>query len=274
MSRRSGTTRLARGAPMLLAVLLAACAGAGGPRPDVVGAQRELAGELIARRDYARAFAVADALCRAEPKRADGYLLRGIIYREQGLYPEAEGDLKEAVRLDPKSARAHSALAVLYDSRNGAEDALEHHRRAADLEPTTAAYLNNLGFSLFAHGRAREAVEVLRRAARSAPADPRIRNNLGFALAAVGDLTHAAEQFAYGGTPAEAKTNLGWAYERRAALPQAYDLYVEALRLDPGAAAARKNLARVAKDLGREIPPDVSPSAATPAAAAGTPPGA
>ncbi len=243
------------------AVALAGCAR--GPRPDVIGAQRSLATELIQKRDYARAFSVADALCRSAPRRPDGYLLRGIVYREQRLLDEARGDLEEAVRLAPKSARAHSALAILHDALASTEAALEHHRRAVKLEPNDPQYLNNLGFSLFVHGKAREAVETLQRAVRAAPADPRIRNNLGFALAAAGDLTRAAEQFAFGGTPADAKTNLGWAYERRGSLAQAFELYVDALRLDPGATSARKNLTRVAHDLGRTPPADVA-----------TPPGA
>ena len=170
----------------ILALGLGGCAR--GPRPDVVGAQRSLANELIKKHDFARAFAVADALCRSSPREPDGYLLRGIVYREQRLLTEAEGDLKEAVRLAPKSARAHSALAILHDALANSEDALEHHRRAVKLEPNDPQYLNNLGFSLFAHGKPREAVETLQRAVRAAPADARIRNNLGFAFAATGDL--------------------------------------------------------------------------------------
>jgi Flp pilus assembly protein TadD len=238
------------------AVVVAGCAH--GPREDVAGAQRELARELVQQRDWQRGFAMADALCRSAPRDPEGFLLRGIVYREQRLFTESEGDLKEALRLDSRSARAHSALAILYDLQSRSEDAVDHHRRAAELGPGDPRYLNNLGFSLFARGSTRDAVEVLQQAVRASPADSRIRNNLGFAYAGAGDLTRAAEQFAFGGSPAEAKNNLGWAYERRGALPQAFELYVEALRLDPGATAARKNLTRVARDLGREPPAELA----------------
>lgn len=247
--------RLRQSLAAALALGLAACAAR--QHQDVLGAQRALASELVARREWPAAFAAADGLCRAAPGRADGFLLRGVVYREQGMQAEAEADLREAVRLDGSLASAHSALAILYDQRGQAADALVHHRRAAELEPRNPGYLNNLGFSLFGHGRAREAVPVLSEALRAAPADPRIRNNLGFAYAAAGDLTSAAEQFERGGTAAEARNNLGWAYERRGALAQAFDQYVEAIRLDPSSTAARQNLARVAKALERTLPADL-----------------
>ncbi len=245
-----------RGSAWVLVVLaLGGCAT--GRKPDVLSAQRALATELVARRDWSGAFAAADGLCRSAPRKADGYLLRGIVYREQGLTTEAEADLKEALRLDGKLAAAHSAVAVLYDGQGRSGDALTHHRRAAELEPRNPGYLNNLGFSLFGHGRARDAVPILHEALRAAPTDQRIRNNLGFAYAATGDLSRAAEQFDRGGTPAEARNNLGWAYERRGALGQAFDEYEKAIRLDPRSALARENLTRVAQELKRPVPADL-----------------
>lgn len=241
---------------LLLVVALGACAS--GRKPDVLSAQRALARELVARRDWSGAFAAADGLCRAAPKKTDGYLLRGIVYREQGLNTEAEADLKEALRIDQRLAPAHSALAVLYDVQGRSTDALVHHRRAAELEPRNPGYLNNLGFSLFGHGRARDAVPILHEALRSAPTDQRIRNNLGFAYAATGDLARAAEQFEKGGSAAEARNNMGWAYERRGSLIQAYDQYSEAVRLDPRSPAARENLTRVAHELKRPLPADLA----------------
>ena len=59
-----------------------------------------------------------------------------------------------------------------------------------------------------------------------------------------------------GGTEAEAKNNLGFAYERRGDMANAYDLYVEAVRLDPKAERARSNLVHAAVVLGRPVPPE------------------
>jgi Flp pilus assembly protein TadD len=241
----------------LVAVVGIALVGCAGPSKEL-RARRALGAELVKRGNWKAAFDVVDRLCRDDPEDPQALLLRGIIYTEQRLLAEAEADLKDAVRLAPKLASAHGALGMLYDIQGKPVDALVHHRRAVDLAPRDPGYLNNLGFSLFASGRARDAVAILHEALRAAPTDGRIRNNLGFAYAAAGDLTRAAEQFGIAGPPAQARNNLGWAYERRGAFAQAFDLYVEAVRMDPASDTARQNLSRVAKSLGRDVPAELT----------------
>jgi len=88
----------------------------------------------------------------------------------------------------------------------------------------------------------------------------------------MGDLRRAAREFQMGGTEAEAKNNLGFAYERRGDMANAFELYVEALRLDPTVARARSNLVHAALVLGRPVPPEAStPADPTPAASTPTP---
>jgi Flp pilus assembly protein TadD len=240
---------------LLPAVLALACATA--KKPDVAAAQRGLARELLKRGDLPAAFAAADAAVRAHPDDADALAIRGTIYRDQGLRAEAKADLEEAVRLQPDHAGAHSALAVLLEGAGESEASLAHHRRAAELEPRNAGYLNNLAFSLFVRGKPRDAIPVYHEALRASPFDARIRNNLGFAYAAAGDFASAAEQFERGGSPAYAKNNLGYAYERRGSAGQAFDSYVEAVRLDPGLQIARQNLERVSRQTRRDLPSDL-----------------
>src|SRR5262245_50784627 len=151
-------------------------------------------------------------------------------------------------------------------------EAEAEHREAVRLAPKNPAYLNNLGFSLFLGQRFKEAVSVYESAARLAPLSQRVRTNLGFACAAMGDLRRAAREFQMGGTEAEAKNNLGFAYERRGDMANAYDLYVEALRLDPKVERARSNLVHAAIVLGRPVPPEAE--AAPPTNAGASPEGA
>jgi len=244
-------------AVLFAAAALAACAGASVKRADTFKARKAMAREMVRRSDWAQAFTLVDGLYREKPRDHEVLALRGVIYREQRLVAEAEADLAESLKIEPNNAYAHSNLGILLD-QEGRSGAVEHHRRAKELEPRNAAYVNNLAFSLFAHGKPRDAIPIFHEALRLEPTNARTRNNLGFAYAKAGDFRRAAEQFAMGGAPAEAKNNLGYAYQASSNFAQAFDLYVEALRLDRGLARARQNLVDVAKRLGRPIPADLA----------------
>ena len=177
-----------------------------------------------------------DDLHRERPDDTEVLTMRGIVYRERGLFNDAEADLKAALKLAPESADAHAALGILYDVQMRSEAEAEH-REAVKLAPNNPAYLNNLGFSLYLRHRFKEAIKSYESAARLAPLSRRVRTNLGFACAAMGDLRRAAREFQMGGSEAEAKNNLGFAYERRGDMANAFDLYLEAVRLDPRASA-------------------------------------
>lgn len=242
-----------------LGLALGACATqSGSVHADSYLVRKKLARELIARGDYATAFAYADDLHRQRADDAEVLVLRGTIYRERGLNGEAEADLTDAVRIDGKMAEAHAALGILYDVTRRPTEAEPQHRQAVQLDPHNAAYLNNLGFSLFLRSKIKDAIDCYKQAARLDPMSRRVRTNLGFAYAANGDLRDAAHEFEMGGTPAEAKNNLGFAYEQRGDLQHAYDLYLEAARLDPKSTRAHSNLVHAAAELGRELPADVT----------------
>jgi Flp pilus assembly protein TadD len=217
-------------------------------------ARRQLAHELVSRADWQPAFAYVSELHREQAGDADVLVLRATIYRERGLLPEAEADLREAMRLAPGLASAHAGLGILWDMQRRPQDAEDQHRQAVKLEPQNGVYLNNLGFSLFLHGKIKESISYYEQAARLGPTVHRTRTNLGFAYAARGDLHRAAREFEMGGTPVEAKINLGFAYERRGDLANAYELYTQAARLDPKSERARANLSHAAEVLGRPTP--------------------
>ena len=259
---------LACGLAVAICQLGAGCGTTGGgqrPMDSGYAARNSLARELVSRGDWQRAFAMLDELHRERPDDAQVLTLRGIVYRERGLFNDAEVDLKAALKATPNSPDAHAALGILYDVQMR-PDAEAEHREAVKLSPNNPAFLNNLGFSLYLRHRFKEAIKSYESAARLAPLSRRVRTNLGFACAATGDLRRAAREFQMGGTEAEAKNNLGFAYERRGDLANAFDLYLEALRLDPKAPKPRSNLVHAALVLGRPLPPE----AAGAAEAAGT----
>jgi Flp pilus assembly protein TadD len=249
--------------PLLAAALacgVSACATSGhGSKAETPTdlARMGMARELVQRSDWAGAFPLLNELHRQRPADAEVLTLRGIVFRERGLYADAEADLREALKAAPESADAHAALGILFDiqMRPGAE---EEHREAVRLAPSNVAYLNNLGFSLFLREHFKDAIKQYEKAARLAPLSHRVRTNMGFAYAAIGDLPSAAREFQMGGSEVDAKNNLGFAYERRGDMANAYDLYLQAVRLDPGADRARSNLIHAAVVLGRPVPAEAS----------------
>ena len=274
IDRRAGMT-LAAGLALVACQLGAGCVTTtttGVQRTSETGyaARHSLARELVSRGDWARAFAMLEDLHRERPNDTDVLTMRGIVYRERGLFADAETDLKEVLKLAPNSADAHAALGILYDVQMRSEAEAEH-RAAVKLAPNNPAFLNNLGFSLYLRHRFKEAVKSYESAARLAPLSRRVRTNLGFACAAMGDLRRAAREFQMGGSEAEAKNNLGFAYERRGDMANAFDLYLEAVRLDPKGERARSNLVHAALVLGRPVPAEAAPPAPPPEDAAGAP---
>lgn len=225
-------------------------------------ARMKMARQLTDQGDWGRAFPLLDELHRQWPHDAEVLTLRGIVYRERGLFHDAEDDLKEALKMAPNDAEAHAALGILYDVQMR-PDAEAEHKTAVKLAPQNPAYLNNLGFSLFLRQHYKEAIKEYEKAARLAPLSRRVRTNMGFAYAAIGDLPSAAREFQMGGTEAEAKNNLGFAYERRGDMANAYDLYLQAVRIDPAGKKARSNLVHAAQVLGRPVPPEAAPPTST-----------
>ena len=263
----AGTAAIARALALsicLAAGALGGCAGhAAEAQTPADVARMDMARELVERGDWSTVFPLLNQLHAQRPENADVLILRGIVYRERGLFADAETDLRAALKVAPAAPEAHAALGILFDiqMRPGAE---AEHREAVRLSPNNPAYLNNLGFSLFLREHFKEAIAEYEKAARLAPLSHRVRTNMGFAYAALGDLPSAAREFRMGGSEVDAANNLGFAYERRGDMANAYDLYLQAVRTDPKATRARSNLVHAAALLGRPVPPD---AAAPPASA-------
>ncbi|GEM_PF-2700319 len=71
------------------------------------------AGEAMRKHDWAKAVRMTDAAIEAGPRWARAYLLRGVLYLQNRMYPQAERDLVTATRINPQGAQAYAVLGAL-----------------------------------------------------------------------------------------------------------------------------------------------------------------
>ncbi|MCA2554169.1 MAG: tetratricopeptide repeat protein, partial [Microcystis sp. M04BS1] len=67
------------------------------------------------------------------PRDAEAYLNRGVIYARQGKPDLALSDFNQAININPRYAEAYANRGVLYYSRQEREKAIRDLRQAAEL---------------------------------------------------------------------------------------------------------------------------------------------
>ncbi|HMV65395.1 MAG TPA: tetratricopeptide repeat protein [Myxococcota bacterium] len=173
-------------------------------------------------------------------------LIQARVLVAQGVPDEALHLLEQLVPRMPKDARPLQTLGVVYSDLGDYEKAIASLRRAIELEPNNAATHNNLGFLLMGVGRCADATQALERATELDSSSGRYRNNLAFALVCAGEAQRALKLFRSTGSEADARYNMGLAYERLGSLPSAILQYQEALVADERHAGATEAMARLA----------------------------
>jgi Flp pilus assembly protein TadD len=230
---------------------IAGCAGRANvaAKADTVELRKQLARSLMAYKEWKQASQPLIELAKLRPKDADVRTLLGHVYREQGLYDQAEAEYRAALEIEPKQAEAYGGLGMLCDLRgDGGDGALDAFAKAIELQPDNPSFRNNLGFALYVRGRYEEAETAFHEALRRDPNERRTRNNLGFVYARRGDFHRAQREFERGGTPASAENNLGFAFEQAGKLDAACESYREAERRDPRLKRASQNAERVCRE--------------------------
>ncbi|MEL6569863.1 MAG: tetratricopeptide repeat protein [Pseudomonadota bacterium] len=108
------------------------------------------------------------------------YLARGAARERLGRWPEAEADLREAMRLSPDNASIMNHLGYsLVDRGVRLDEGLRLISRAVDLRPRSGMILDSLGWAYFKLGDFDRAVVHLERAVELEPGDPVINDHLG-----------------------------------------------------------------------------------------------
>ncbi|MBI1791320.1 MAG: tetratricopeptide repeat protein [Acidobacteria bacterium] len=177
----------------------------------------------------------------------------GAVLLSLGKTEEAVGRLREALGIAPDHAAARNSLGAALESQGKLEEAIAEYQRAVRQDPDYADAHYNLGNSLAAQGRFEEAAGHYREVLRLHPGDTPARKRLAQVLQASGGglasrnqwseaVTRYREAVALDPEDADGHNNLGAALARVGNKGEAIACFEQALRLQPGHEAARRNL--------------------------------
>ncbi len=132
-----------------------------------------------------------------ERKRARLRLDLGVSYYQDGRFPVALDELKQALQIDPNFAEAHDMLALVYMVLGEKQLAQASFQRALQLEPTSSEINNNYGWFLCQNGQFKESLPYFDKALQNPlynqPAKP--LQNAGVCALRMGDKALAEDYF-------------------------------------------------------------------------------
>ena len=157
-----------------------------------------LADLLRVNEDYAESATILDKVIGPKSDGADWRLLymRAIDYQESDRWPDAERDLRQALKQKPDDPELLNFLGFSWIDRGEQLPlALSMVKKAVDLDPTSGAMVDSLGWGYYRLGDYPRAVEKLEAAVELEPADPDVNDHLGDAYWRVGRQTEARFQW-------------------------------------------------------------------------------
>jgi len=184
--------------------------------PDPVIYDR-LGGSAFSRGDYDDAVRYMREALEHYPQMTELHANLAMALAKQGETDEAMQEYWAELQLDPTSSFAHAGLAGLLEKAGDDDAALEHYNFALQFRPDNEYALLKTAFLLIRHKRYDEALTRAQKAMQVNPKQYRAHNAIGLIM------------------------------QMRGNTEQAIRHYNEALRLQPGNAAAQEGLRRMKK---------------------------
>ena len=145
--------------------------------------------------EYGHAISIAGA---PAPSHWSLYYARGICNERLGKWPDAERDLKEALKLSGDHPLVLNYLGYSWiEKGTHLKEALAMIEKAVELRPTDGFIVDSLGWAQYRLGDYASAVRVLQRAVELEPDDSTINDHLGDAFWKVGRKIEARFQWSH-----------------------------------------------------------------------------
>lgn len=217
--------------------------------PSNVDALLKLAEVRFLLRRYEEAITAVNDALRQDDQLAQGYFIKGYVYKETGDTIMAKSSFQTAIEVDPDLYEAYMELGSLY-AFQGDPLALEYFNSALEIRPTSAEAFYHKGMFLQAGSRIDQARDTYFEMLQADPNNVLGYYNLGY--------LYLTEYLAFDTAAAyfdsaivvrpdyvDAIYNRGLAYEELELFGDAETSYREALALNPQYDLAAKGLSRI-----------------------------
>jgi len=262
-----------------------------GLRPDLMEAQRALAGLELRRGDLDALMQTAQQIIGGAPYAPDGYLMRGLVEMNRQRYSDAQQDLTKAMGVAPGSAAPYVQMGKLYELQKQFAEAIKFYQQALDKDagstdalqgimnvylaqkqpdqaiaaaraqiaksPTTSGFYDLLGTMLFQRKDWKGADSALHKAIELDENNADALLKLGQVQAAEGSVSQALATYQQSikDHPREIAFYIlaGEMYESQRDWNHAKAMYQKALEIQPDNPLASNNLAYVILDEGGNV---------------------
>ncbi|KAL0358434.1 UNVERIFIED_CONTAM: putative UDP-N-acetylglucosamine--peptide N-acetylglucosaminyltransferase SEC [Sesamum angustifolium] len=198
--------------------------------------------------NYKQALEHSKAVYERNPRRTDNLLLLGAVYYQLHDFDLCIAKNEEALRIDPQFAECYGNMANAWKEKGNIDVAIRYYLIAIELRPNFADAWSNLASAYMRKGRLTEAAQCCRQALALKS------SNLGNLMKAQGLVQEAyncyLDALRIQPTFAIAWSNLAGLFMEAGDLNRALQYYKEAVKLKPNFSDAYLNLGNVYKALG------------------------
>ena len=151
-------------------------------RPDLIDAQRSIAGLELRRGDLDALLQTAQQIIKAQPYSPDGFLLKGIAHLARQKYTDAQQDAEQAAQRAPQSPAPLIQLGNIQFAQKHYADAEKFFQQALDKDPSSTEGLSGLMNTYVAAKQPDKAIAAANAQIAKAPNNSNFYDLLGTAL--------------------------------------------------------------------------------------------
>jgi tetratricopeptide (TPR) repeat protein len=151
-------------------------------RPDLMEAQRALAGMELSRGDLDALTQTAQQIITGAPYAPDGYMMRALAEMNRQKYSEAQQDLTKAMGIAPGSAAPYVQMGNLYQLQKQYAEAVKFYHEALDKEEASTDALQGIMNVYLVQKQPDEAIAAARVQIAKSPNSSGFYDLLGSAL--------------------------------------------------------------------------------------------